>query len=176
MNEQEENKINANHQLKDDKQSVHQFKEAMVKTNEIKVGFTKICPNQSTQIKIEIFYPTQVILMTVYIAGIGNEGFLCKASSVPYSKVIVSYDEKKDMYSVRENFMDRNFEKLMKEWGLHIYMNIMDEQGWSDTANWIYLTADILINDLKFKRGHFYTFVRRLEKEMEIKIDKGKNG
>ena len=87
----------------------------------------------------------------------------------------MSYDEENDVYSVSEHFLDRKFEKLMKEWGLQTYMNIMDEQGWSDTTNWVYLTTDILINDLKFKQGHFYTFVRRLEKEMEIKIDKGKN-
>eukprot|EP01084_Bolivina_argentea_P186192 320982_1 len=68
------------------------------------------------------------------------------------------------------------FMKLLEEWKLSEYINILNEQGWNDPQDWTHLTDDYLQTELGFRPGDIPKWKRLVESQKnQVNFDTHQN-
>ena len=70
--------------------------------------------------------------------------------------------QEQQKHDLEQPWIHKYYFKLLTEWDLSQYAQIMHQHGWDDPQDWNEIDDDTFNNVLRFKSGHIAKFKRKL--------------
>eukprot|EP01084_Bolivina_argentea_P190821 327805_1 len=111
-----------------------------------------------------------VFIVGVHVGGKGvtdNNNDAYNIAVAVDEEILTKIEEIKSFTGNQLEQVDPHMNKILTEWGLQQYANIMQKEGWTEPAYWDDIDDDTFKQVLKFKSGHIVTFKRKLREAAE---------